>query len=80
MLVNADRKGPKDMMDLANKANAYKGLLDAKSRHDAGPTPETQAAVDDAFDHFATLHGGDAGDMQTTRAYIEAMLAKGKAH
>ena len=33
MLVNADRKGPKNMTDLAMKAQAYKALLDAKQAH-----------------------------------------------
>jgi hypothetical protein len=40
--VNADRKGPKDLMDLANKANAYKAVLDAQDSLKAG-TPERGA-------------------------------------
>jgi hypothetical protein len=71
MLVNADRKGPKDLMDLANKANAYKAVLDAKRIHEqmnpnvmsvdddlqrVPATQHTQKALDDAFEAFADLH------------------------
>jgi hypothetical protein len=85
MITNADRKGPKDMLDLATKANSYKNLLAAKSAHEANPSEGTQRAVDDAFEDFAELHRGphgavDTGDMQATMGYLNAHIAKGKAH
>jgi hypothetical protein len=85
MLVNADRKGPKDLMDLATKGNAYKALLDARDAHQAAGTPATQEAVDNAFEHFSDLHRGEdgkvnTGDMQATMGYIDTLRAKGKAH
>jgi hypothetical protein len=70
-VVNADRKGPKDLMDLAAKAQAYKAVLDAKRIHenmnpkvmsvddDLNPVPantQTQTKLDEAFEAFANLH------------------------
>jgi hypothetical protein len=85
MIVNADRKGPKDMLDLAHKANAYKNLLDARDAHVATGSPATQKGVDDAFEAFSDLHRGEdgnvnTGDMQATMGYIDALRAKGKSH
>jgi hypothetical protein len=86
MIVNADRRGPKDMLDLAHKANAYKNLLDAKAANESAQTGASQAAVDNAFEAFADLHRHpetgevNTGDMQATMGYIDAMRAKGKNH
>jgi hypothetical protein len=70
-IVNADRKGPKDLMDLAAKAQAYKAVLDAKRIHESmnpnvmsvddnlNPVPaktQSQTYLDDAFEAFANLH------------------------
>lgn len=87
--VNADRKGPKNLMDLANKAQAYKELLGAKERM-AGQTPgsyaqgHAQNTLDDAFEHFAELHRDpttgevDTAEMQATMGYLDQHIAKGK--
>lgn len=69
MLVNADRKGPKDLIDLAQKAQAYKKLLSEKAYRDNPPQSSVgpgnligfdaetnQRRVDDAFEAFADLH------------------------
>lgn len=83
--VNADRKGPKDLMDLANKAIAYKEVRDAKSAHDENPTPTSQSRIDDAFEHFTDLHRGNDGkvdveDLNHTVNLLNAHIAKGKSH
>lgn len=102
--VNANRQGPKDLIDLANKAQAYKELLAAKARLN-GPTtadlplrPGGKAAtvlgavhkdihqknLDDAFERFADLHRHpetgkvDTAEMQSTMAYLDGHIAKGK--
>lgn len=81
--VNADRRGPKDLMDLANKAQVYKGLLQAKEAHEANGTPETQQRLDDSFEQFADLHRHpetgkvDTGSMQATMDLINRHLKKG---
>lgn len=85
MLVNADRKGPKDMIDLAQKAQAYKGLLDAKKRHEANPSDGSQKHLDDAFEAFTDLHHGENGKVDTgavnaTINLLNEHIAKGKAH
>jgi hypothetical protein len=78
--VNADRKGPKDLMDLANKANAYKAVLDAKGAHDANPSETSQGKLDDAFEYFSGLHNNNPNDIQATIDMVRSHIAKGKAN
>jgi hypothetical protein len=84
MIVNADRKGPKDLLDLAHKAHAYKALLGAKAARDAG-NEGAQKGVDDAFERFADLHRNpetgkvDTGEMQATIDYLNKHIQKGKS-
>lgn len=89
--VNADRRGPKDLMDLAQKAQAFKELKDAQAHNESweansiiGIKPAAQKRVDDAFEHFADLHRHpetgevDTADMQNTIDLLNQHIAKGK--
>jgi hypothetical protein len=82
--VNADRSGPKNLMDLATKAQAYKALLDASEHHAANYNSESQEGVDDAFEHFANLHRDpetgsiNMAELNATKNLLDAHLAKGK--
>lgn len=87
--VNADRKGPKDLMDLASKAQAVKGLMDAQNRlADAQSAHESGADVnfgplitahDSALEELNSVHGNDPAAVQDTLRYIKETLAKGKS-
>jgi hypothetical protein len=90
-------------MDLADKGQAYKALLNAKEDHDwmmenhdsdapehqhaiigMGGLSTTQKHLDDAFERFADLHRDpatgkvDTNELQASRAYFDAHIAKGK--
>jgi peptidoglycan hydrolase CwlO-like protein len=92
-LVNANRKGPKNLMDLAQKAQAYKAVLEARENNrnpaealagDQKGLDERQSKLDDAFETFANLHRNpetgnvDAAEMQATMEYLNKHLQKGK--
>ena len=83
--VNADRRGPKNLLDLATKAQALKGFSDAHSRFQAAQesgevTPEVTKAHDDAFENLMDVHGNDPKELQATAAYIQQLRAKGKSN
>ena len=92
-LVNANRKGPKNLMDLAQKAQAYKAVLEARENNrnpaealagDQKGLDERQSKLDDAFEAFANLHRNpdtgnvDPAEVQATMEYINKHLQKGK--
>lgn len=76
MEVNADRKGPKDMMDLATKANAVKSFMDSEKRLRAGE--DVQDLHDDNFEHLMAVHDNDPEKLRATVQYVSDMLNKGK--
>ena len=86
MIVNADRKGPKDLMDLAQKANAFKSLADsgvklkeAQAAGDDHAIGLAQQRHDDNFQYLVELHDHDMGAVQSTAKYLQDRLFKGKA-
>lgn len=86
--VNADRKGPKDLMDLATKAQALKGFIDARVKHEgaiasgAGPTEIAahQRNLDNAFEDLMEAHDNDQGAVAATARYVHDTLIKGKGN
>lgn len=86
--VNADRRGPKDLMDLATKANALKGFIDARVRHEnaiasgAGPTEIAahQRNLDNAFEDLMDVHDNDQSAVADTARYVHDVLVKGKGN
>jgi hypothetical protein len=76
MEVNADRKGPKDMMDLAVKANAVKAFIDSERALKEGTG--SQETHDDNFEHLMSVHDNDPEKLRATVQYVRDMLAKGK--
>lgn len=92
-LVNANRLGPKNLMDLAQKAQAYKAVLEARENNrnpaealagDQKGLDERQSNLDDAFEVFAGLHRNpdtgnvDPAEIQATMEYLNKHLRKGK--
>lgn len=57
--VNANRLGPKNLMDLAQKAQAYKALLNAKENHEHAQKQEAMGEPSDMG--FMVTTGGTAG-------------------
>lgn len=84
MIVNADRKGPKDFLDLAHKANAFKSFAESKIALDNASTPEERAAAqgyhDDNFEYLMSLHNNDPAELQATAGYLQDRITKGKAN
>lgn len=86
--VNADRRGPKDLMDLATKAQALKGFIDARVKHEgaiasgAGPTEIAahQRNLDNAFEDLMDVHDNDQGAVAETARYVHQTLIKGKGN
>ena len=76
MEVNADRKGPKDMMDLARKANAVKSFMDSERNLKNGTG--SQDTHDDNFEHLMDVHDNDPESLRATVQYVSDMLNKGK--
>ena len=76
MEVNADRKGPKDMMDLATKANAVKAFIDSEKALKEGTG--SQEAHDDNFEHLMNVHDNDTDSLRATVQYVSDMINKGK--
>lgn len=82
--VNADRKGPKNLMELATRANAYKELMDSKAAYLAKPNEETYQRHYTAALDFADAHSNSEGmaDPEAAEETIRLMkdrYAKGKA-
>jgi len=90
MIVNADRRGPKDLRDLATKANAVKGFMDAQDRLAAAQTAHANGedvdfgglikAHDAALQEMNDVHGNNPAEVQATLQYIKSTLGKGKSH
>jgi hypothetical protein len=76
MEVNADRKGPKDMMDLAVKANALYDFMDTQNRLQNGE--DVQDQHDQNFEHLWSVHDQDPEKLRATVAYVNNMIYKGK--
>lgn len=83
--VNADRKGPKDLLDLAHKANALKGFTESKlaleqaqSANDQDLVATAQRKHDDNFEYLMDVHNNDPEELQATAGYLQGRLAKGK--
>lgn len=83
--VNADRRGPKDLMDLATKAQALKGFIDARVAKESAERSGTateghQSALDNAFEHLMDVHGNDQSQVAATAQYVHQTLMKGKGN
>ena len=76
MEINADRKGPKDLMDLATKANALKAFMDSEKALKLGTGD--QDTHDNNFEHLMDVHDNDPNQLRATVEYVKNMLAKGK--
>lgn len=57
--VNANRLGPKNLMDLAQKAQAYKALLHAKETHEGAQKQEAMSEPSDMG--LLVTTGGSSG-------------------
>lgn len=82
--VNADRKGPKNLMELATRANAYKELMDSKAAYLDEPNEATYQRHYTAALDFADAHNRPDGtaDPEAAAETIRLMqdrYAKGKA-
>lgn len=91
MLVNADRKGPKDLRELADRMNAAKAHHEASEAWNAASkaSAEGRSGEDlvDAYNRFQgtqtnllAAHGGDAKAAQASLQEAASRIAKGKAH
>ena len=84
MIVNADRKGPKDLLDLAHKANAFKSFAESKVALQNASSPEEKVAAqnlhDDNFEYLMQLHNNDPAELSATAGYLQDRLNKGKSH
>ena len=84
--VNADRRGPKDLMDLATKAQALKGFIDARMKKESAERSGVedlsghQKNLDDAFENLMDVHGNDQSAVAATAQYVHSTLMKGKSN
>lgn len=87
MLVNADRKGVKDILEQAQREYALKGVMDSKVHMDEmrangasdDAIAQAQASHDNLFEAMSALHGHDPQAIQATAGNIAARRARGKS-
>lgn len=89
--VNADRKGPKNLMELANRMTAAKEHQDASNAwedaskasaegRDGADLAEVYNRFQNAQNSLLAAHGGDASAAQETLRQAAAYRAKGKTN
>ena len=86
MLVNADRQGPKDMVQMALREHAFRKAAATKVELDLAKQagdPATIAAAEDrnqgAFQELLDAHGGDHTLIPQTAKFIQDRIDRGKA-
>jgi hypothetical protein len=91
MLVNADRKGPKDLRELADRMNAAKEHTHAadawedasKASAEGRQGPDLVEAYNryqNAQTNLLAAHGGDAKAAQASLTEARARMGKGKSN